>query len=123
MGAKMTLCPCCRQELPTTARLTVSLDSNVAVARGHFVQLPPDQAVIAHELTRVWPSCLAYERIFFAVWGNNVPGTAETTVRTQITKLRHALKPLGYGIVVVWGEGYRLVDQQQSKNQVARAAG
>jgi DNA-binding response OmpR family regulator len=119
----MTLCPCCRQELPTTSRLSVSLDSNAAVARGHFVQLPPDQAVIAHELARVWPKCLTYERIFFAVWGHNVPDSAVTTMRTQITKLRHALKPLGYGIVPVWGEGYRLVDQQQPANQVARAAG
>lgn len=106
----MSLCPCCRQELPDRPSIGVSLDNNVAVARGHFVELEPDHACVLHALATAWPNSVAHERLIFAVWGNAAPLYAINTLRTQITRVRRAIAPLGFTIVVVWGEGYRLVD-------------
>lgn len=106
----MSLCPCCRQELPDRPAISVSLDSNHAVARGHFIELEPDMACVLDALAKGWPNSVAYERLIFSIWGHASPGTAINTLRVQITRIRKAIAPLGYTIVVVWGEGYRLVD-------------
>ena len=115
----MMLCPCCRQPLPTGFDLVISLDANTAVARGHLVTLPPQQAVIAHELSAAWPNTVSYGLIMDALWGkkrHTEPTDPNMTMRSQVSKLRKALEPLSYGIVPVWHEGYRLVDQQLAGN-------
>lgn len=106
----MSLCPCCRQELPDRPAISVSLDSNHAVARGHFIELEPDMACVLDALAKAWPNSVAHDRLIFAVWGCTSPLYAINTLRVHITRLRKAVTPLGYNIVVVWGEGYRLVD-------------
>lgn len=108
-------CPCCKQPLPSAPDLVISLDTNTAVSRGHLVKLPPFQAVIAHELWRAWPNSITYGQIMNALWGkgrHGEPDDPNGTMRSQISKLRKALEPLGYGIVPIWHEGYRLVDRQ-----------
>lgn len=112
------LCPCCRQPLPTGFDLVISLDTNTAVARGHLVTLPPQQAVIAYKLVSAWPNMITYGQIMNALWGadrHTEPTDPNMTMRSQISKLRKALEPLSYGIVSVWHEGYRLVDQQMMR--------
>jgi DNA-binding response OmpR family regulator len=106
----MSLCPCCRQPLPDRPAISVSLDSNHAVARGHFVELEPDMACVLDALAKSWPNSVAYERLIFAIWGCASPQYALNTLRVHITRIRKVIAPLGYNVVVVWGEGYRLVD-------------
>jgi DNA-binding response OmpR family regulator len=100
--------------LPVAIELVISLNTNTACARGHFVKLQPDWAVLGDLLLRAWPGSVTYPQIMDALWGGGrfkEPEDPNGTMRTQISKLRKCLQPLGYGIVPIWHEGYRLVDQ------------
>lgn len=119
-------CPCCRQELPAALELVISLETNTASARGHFVNLQPDWAVLANVLLRAWPNVVTYGHIMNALWGTgrvHEPEDPNGTMRTQISKLRKCLQPLGYGIVPVWHEGYRLVDGGVDKSNISIPTG
>lgn len=105
-------CPCCQQPVPDDLGLVVSLESNTAAARGQCVKLQPDKAVIAYALAGVAPGAITYEKLFDALWGYDSPLTASSILKSHVSQLRHALEPLGYGVVTVWKYGYRLVDKR-----------
>lgn len=46
-----------------------------------------------------------------ALWGNRPPCDAANTLKTHISQLRLALKPLGLHIVCRWNAGYSLIRQ------------
>jgi DNA-binding response OmpR family regulator len=117
----MTLCPTCCQPLPAAPAIKVSLETNHAIARGHFVELQPDQAVVLFELLRTWPHSSTHDQIKSALWGKKAtrPVDQNGIMRTQINRTRKAIGPLGYTIACVWSEGYRLIDQGRLVEMVA----
>ena len=103
-------CPCCGQPLPTSTDLVVNLDYNTASRNGLMFGMEPQSAVLLKELANKWPTAVTHERMESATYGWTEPTTDEPkkVVRVRISRLRHQLRPLGLGIVSVYGIGYRL---------------
>lgn len=73
--------------------------------------LTPSQARVFALLAR--RDAVSHESLRIACVGPAGSERGDSLVKVHVSKLRRKIKPHGYGIAVIWGQGYRLIRPAQ----------
>ncbi len=90
----------------------VDLNTNTVSWAGKATKLPPLQVDLMSILVADFPRISTRDRLIERTWGGNPPN--DKTLDVHICKLRKALRPMGWRLVVQWSGwhgrdgGYRL---------------
>jgi len=103
-----TTCPCCGSVKGTRLPI-VDLNTNTVAWGDKATKLTPIGAELMTLFVKAYPGMVTRSRLIERVWGDaDPPLTAESALNVHIHQLRKVLRPMGWGVRVVWGDGYRL---------------
>lgn len=108
MDAAPCLCPTCGAPY-TAERPRVDLSQNVFICARGSIRITPQQAELLTILIDAMPEYARMETILYRLYGGTEGAEFEVdNIRAQISKLRAALRPLGWKIKNIWHRGYQL---------------
>lgn len=100
--------------------LALDLKSRAARVDGRELALTPKEFDLLATFARFPDTALDREQLLDLVWGTSF--YALRTVDVHVARLRDKLKGTGLKIETVWGTGYRLATEAESKRQTAGRA-
>lgn len=101
-------CPCCGQALPQTETLIVDADALTVARRGAAVRITPTEMRFLAALNKKFPMTVRLQALMDELYWDKLEPPYDRVISVFASKLRPKLKPLGVGIAVSWGVGYRL---------------
>lgn len=101
-------CPCCGGAVDPLA-LIVDLETNTVSSGGVAARLPAAVIEFASVVVAAYPATVSKERLASAIWGlGRGPDSYLNTLNVHACRLRKALRPMGFDLLNVGGNRFRI---------------
>lgn len=100
-------CPTCGSPF-VGERPLVDLDTNTFICSSGWVRFQHIQAEIVAILVKAYPGLARYDAIFLGVYGGGEMPDSDP-IKVHIHHIRKLIRPLGWEIRAVYGQGYQLL--------------
>lgn len=105
-------CPTCEQPLPPD-RFNIDWDAGIIIANGRFASLTRQELALFSALYHAKPAVRTKEQLLKPLTSFIDDAPEIKIVDVFICKIRKKIAGLGITIQTIWGEGYRLLPNQE----------